>query len=79
MKVRRLPLADIVQLSRIVVIEFDEDENPTPLTQLPEGGTYGLDTQGRVWKLDEAVSEMFTLFTEDPAPTQERVRGRGKR
>lgn len=68
MKVRRIPLEDIVTLAKIVVLEDEEDEgseNPFD-TGGPPSGTYAMDSVGRVWRWEETISGLFQEFLDIP-------------
>ena len=66
MKVRRVPMDDIVTIARVVVLEkeMDEDEEESMFggEEGLSAGTYAMDGEGRVWKLEDRLTGIFQEF-----------------
>ena len=62
MKLKRLPVTDegiTAMLTRIVKLEDESGEDePWEESTIP-AGTYALDTLGRVWKLEDTMTDLF--------------------
>ena len=61
MRVKRLPMAEIVTLARVVILEAEEDDDEEPFTEDEslKPGTYAMDGDGRIWKLEEVITGLF--------------------
>ncbi len=74
MKVKALPMADVVSIERMVRIDEEEDEETLTSTGELERGTYALDSLGRVWRQVETVTGLMTEFTEHDGVRRRRAK-----
>ena len=54
-------MTEIVTLARLVIIEpedGDDDDSPFGEEGL-KSGTYAMDGEGRVWRLEEVITDLF--------------------
>jgi hypothetical protein len=66
---------ELVQLIRMVDLVTDDEDDPE--NSLSDG-TYAVDDQGRIWRLEKGISGVFAALTSDDPP-HEQVRRKKER
>lgn len=54
MKVKSLPMPDIVQINKMILVETEDKDSTDDVPR-----TYALDSQGRIWTLETEMSTVF--------------------